>query len=43
MQITHQTAAQKLFAYLHHEIFLAQLVDWAESAMAAHLPQIEAP
>jgi hypothetical protein len=31
--ITKHTAAQKLAGYLHHEISLAQLVDWAESAM----------
>lgn len=33
MQITRQTVAQKLAAYLHHEIALAELVDWAESAV----------
>ena len=33
MMITRQTAAQKLVAYLHHELTLAQLVDWAENAM----------
>lgn len=33
MQITRQTVAQKLAAYLHHEISLAELVEWAESAM----------
>ena len=33
MQVTKQTAAQKLSAYLHHEISLAQLVDWAETAL----------
>ena len=33
MLVTKQTAAQKLTAYLHHELSLAQLVDWAESAM----------
>ena len=33
MLITKQTVAQKLAAYLHHEITLAQLVDWAERAM----------
>ncbi len=33
MLITKQTVAQKLAAYLHHEVTLAQLVDWAESAM----------
>ena len=33
MQITRHQAAQKLTAYLNHEISLAQLVDWAETAM----------
>ena len=33
MLVTKQTAAQKLTAFLHHEISLAQLVDWAETAM----------
>jgi cobyrinic acid a,c-diamide synthase len=33
MTITKQTVADKIAAYLHHEITLAQLVDWAESAM----------
>lgn len=33
MLITKQTVAHKLAAYLHHEITLAQLVDWAENAM----------
>ncbi len=33
MLITKQTAAGKLAAYLHHEISLAQLVDWAENAI----------
>jgi len=33
MMITNQTVAGKLAAYLHHEISLAQLVDWAENAM----------
>ena len=33
MQVTKQTAAQKLSAYLHHEISLAQLVDWAETVL----------
>lgn len=32
MQITRQTVAHKLANYLHHEISLAELVDWAESA-----------
>jgi hypothetical protein len=33
MQITRHTVAQKLADYLHHEIPLAELVDWAESAV----------
>ena len=33
MTITKQTVAAKIAAYLHHEITLAQLVDWAELAM----------
>ena len=33
MLVTKQTAAQKLTAYLHHENSLAQLVDWAETAL----------
>jgi cobyrinic acid a,c-diamide synthase len=33
MTITKQTVADKIAAYLHHEITLAQLVDWAEHAM----------
>ena len=33
MMITRQTAAQRLAAYLHHELTLAQLVDWAENTM----------
>ena len=33
MKITKQTVADKIAAYLHHEITLAQLVDWAENAM----------
>lgn len=33
MTITKQTAANKIAAYLHHEITLAQLVDWAEQAV----------
>ena len=31
--ITKQTVADKFAAYLHHEITLAELVDWAELAM----------
>ncbi len=30
MTITKQTVADKIAAYLHHEITLAQLVDWSE-------------
>jgi hypothetical protein len=30
--ITKQTVADKITAYLHHEITLTQLVDWAENA-----------
>ena len=33
MTITKQSVADKLAAYLHHEITLAQLVDWSERAM----------
>lgn len=33
MMITKQTVADKIAAYLHHEITLPQLVDWAEKAM----------
>ena len=33
MTITKETVASKIAAYLHHEITLAELVDWAESAM----------
>ena len=31
--ITKHTVATKIAAYLHHEITLAQLVDWSESAL----------
>ncbi len=31
--ITKQTVADKIAAYLHKEINLAQLVDWAENAI----------
>jgi cobyrinic acid a,c-diamide synthase len=34
MTITKQTVADKIAAYLHHEITLAQLVDWSERALA---------
>lgn len=33
MTITKQTVADKIAAYLHHDISPAQLVDWAESTM----------
>ncbi|MCX6915536.1 MAG: hypothetical protein NT167_21235 [Verrucomicrobia bacterium] len=33
MLVTKQTAAAKLTAFLHHELSLAQLVDWAEAAL----------
>jgi cobyrinic acid a,c-diamide synthase len=33
MTITRQTVADKIAAYLHHEITVAQLADWAEQAM----------
>ena len=33
MTITRETVADKLAAYLHHDVSLAVLVDWAESAM----------
>lgn len=33
MTITKQMVADKLAAYLHHQVTLAQLVDWAENAM----------
>ncbi|OFX14773.1 MAG: hypothetical protein A2Z18_06290 [Armatimonadetes bacterium RBG_16_58_9] len=33
MVITKQTVADKIAGYLHHEIALAQLVDWAENAI----------
>ncbi|HPA45206.1 MAG TPA: hypothetical protein PLG59_11960 [bacterium] len=33
MLITKQTVAEQIAAYLHHEITLPQLVDWAENVM----------
>jgi len=33
MTITKQTVANQIAAYLHHEISLAQLVDWSEQAL----------
>ena len=31
--ITRQTVADRIASYLHHELSLSQLVDWAEGAM----------
>jgi hypothetical protein len=33
MKITRQVIARKLTDYLHHRVTLAELADWAESAM----------
>jgi hypothetical protein len=33
MTVTKQTVAEKIAAYLHRRITLAQLVDWAEDAL----------
>jgi hypothetical protein len=33
MTITKQVAAERIAAYLQHQITLAQLVDWAERAL----------
>jgi cobyrinic acid a,c-diamide synthase len=33
MTITNQTVAEKIAAFLHHELTVAQLVDWAEHAL----------
>ena len=33
MTITKQTVADQIAAYLHHEITLAQLVNWSEHAL----------
>jgi hypothetical protein len=33
MKITKQTVADRIAAYLHHDITLAQLVDWSERAL----------
>ena len=33
MKITKKTVANKLAAYLRHELLLGDLVDWAEDAM----------
>ena len=45
MRVTRETVAEKLAAYFHHEISLAELVDWAETAMmegAFDEPQMDA-
>lgn len=43
MVITRQTVADKIAAYLHHRITLAQLVDWAENAlMEGEFPEADA-
>ena len=33
MTITKKTVANKIVAYLHHEMTLAQLVDWSENVL----------
>jgi hypothetical protein len=33
MTITKRTVADKIAAYLHHDLTLGQLVDWAERAL----------
>jgi len=33
MTITKQTVANQIAAYLHHEIMLAELVEWSEQAL----------
>jgi len=44
MIITRQTVADKIAAYLHHEITLAELVAWAEEAMMeGELAEAEMP
>lgn len=44
MTITRKTVADKIAAYLHHEITIAQLVDWAENAlMNGEFAEHEAP
>ena len=43
MSITKDTVAQKISAYLHHDLALDQLVDWAETAMMdGELEQLDA-
>lgn len=44
MTITKHTVDDEIAAYLHHEISLAQLVDWAELAiMEGELAESDAP
>jgi len=44
MVIDRKQVARKLAAYLHHEITLAELVDWAERTMMdAEFPEAELP
>jgi hypothetical protein len=40
--ITKKTVAEKIAAYLHHEITLPQLVDWAERALEGELAEADA-
>lgn len=43
MLITKQTVAERIAAYLHHQMTLEQLVDWAEGAlMDGELDQADA-
>jgi hypothetical protein len=44
MTITKKTVADKIAAYLHHEMTLAQLVDWSENVlMEGELADRDAP
>ena len=44
MVVDRHTVASKLMAYLRHEIALADLVDWAETAMMdADFPESDLP
>ncbi|HEV7405950.1 MAG TPA: hypothetical protein VGO11_23595 [Chthoniobacteraceae bacterium] len=44
MAITKQAVAEKLAAWLHHELTLAQLVDWAEGVLLdGELAECDAP
>jgi len=44
MTITRQIVANRIAAYLRHDISLAQLVDWAENALLdAELDAADAP